>query len=74
MAARTRTIETTAGEVAAELARRGVKPDERIVVSFEATAAASARPKLAEIAARMRQTAVARGLTTEVFDDILAQR
>jgi hypothetical protein len=70
MAARTRTIETTAGE----LARRGVKPDERIVVSFEATAAASARPKLAEIAARMRQTAVARGLTTEVFDDILAQR
>ena len=74
MASRSGTIETTAGEVAAELARRGVKPEERIVVSFESTAAASTRPKLAEIAARMRKTAVARGLTTEIFDEILAQR
>lgn len=74
MASRTEVIETTAGQVAAELSRRGVKPDERITVSFEATAAASARPKLAEVAARMRSTAAARGLTTEIFDAILARR
>lgn len=32
------------------------------------------RPKLADIAAKMRKTAAARGLTTEIFDAILAQR
>ena len=74
MASRTEVIETTAGEVAAEVARRGIRPDERVTVSFEATAAASARPKLSEIAARMRKTAAARGLTTEIFDSLLAQR
>ncbi len=31
------------------------------------------RPKLADIAARMRATATARGMTTEIFDSILAQ-
>jgi hypothetical protein len=66
-------IETTAGEVAAELARRGIKPDDRVTVTVEGQATAT-RPGLAEIAARMRKTAAARGLTTEIFDSLLAQR
>ena len=73
MASRPEVIETTAGEVAAELARRGVKPNERVTVTVEAKATAT-RPGLAEIAARMRKTAEARGLTTETFDKLLAQR
>ncbi|HLG88975.1 MAG TPA: hypothetical protein VKZ79_17435 [Alphaproteobacteria bacterium] len=32
-----------------------------------------ARPKLADVAARMRATAAARGMATEIFDAILAQ-
>jgi hypothetical protein len=32
------------------------------------------RPSLADIAATMRATAAARGVTTEVFDAILAQK
>ena len=74
MASRPEVIETTAGEVAAELTRRGVKPDERVTVTVETGAAAAARPSLAEIAARMRKTAAARGLTTEIFESPLAQR
>jgi hypothetical protein len=73
MASRTEVIETTAGEVAAELARRGVKPDERVTVTVEGQATTT-RPGLAEIAARMRKTAAASGLTTEIFDSLLAQR
>lgn len=75
MASRTEVIETTAGEVAAELARRGVKPDERVTVTLDATASGvPGRPSLTDIAARMRATAAERGLTTEIFDSILAQR
>jgi len=67
-------IRTTAGEVAAELARRGVSPDERVTVTIGPDGQARAdRPKLADIAARMRATAAARGLTTEIFDALLAQ-
>ena len=48
-------IESTAGEVAAELARRGVRPDQRITVAVEpaepddwiSKARAYARPKVA---------------------------
>jgi hypothetical protein len=44
-------IESTAGQVAAELARRGVAPDQRVVVTIEpadwiADARRSARPKV----------------------------
>jgi|SwirhisoilCB3_FD_contig_31_15360577_length_366_multi_3_in_0_out_0_1 hypothetical protein len=74
MASRPEVIETTAGEVAAELARRGVKPNERVTVTLEAQTASRERSSLAEIAARMRETAAARGLTTEAFDKLLAQR
>ena len=35
MASRRETIETTAGEVAEELKRRGIGPDERVVITFE---------------------------------------
>jgi hypothetical protein len=74
MGSRTEIIETTAGQVVAELERRGVKPDERVTVTVEAqVATAAVRPSLAEIAARMRKTAAARGLTTEIFDKLLAQ-
>jgi hypothetical protein len=31
------------------------------------------RPKLAEIAAKMRATAAAHGMTTEIFDALLTQ-
>jgi hypothetical protein len=69
-------IETTAGEVAAELARRGVAPGERVTVRIggDETATAPARPKLAEIAARMRITAVAQGLTVDIFDELLRSK
>ena len=67
-------IRTTAGEVAAELARRGVRPDEPVTVTIDPDQQAPAdRPKLADIAARMRTAAAARGLTTEIFDALLAQ-
>jgi hypothetical protein len=36
MAARTETIETTAGNGGAELARRGIGSDERVVVTIQA--------------------------------------
>ena len=65
-------IETTAGGVAAELARRGVDPDKRVTVTIESPQD-SPRSKLADIASRMRRTAAKRGLTTEIFDAILAK-
>ncbi len=33
----------------------------------------TAQPKLAEIAAKMRAAAAARGMTTQIFDDIIAR-
>ena len=71
----TEVIETTAGEIAAEVARRGVGPMQRVTVTIDADQSASPiRPKLAEIVARMQATAAARGLTTEIFDDIVRAR
>lgn len=35
MTSRQETIETTAGEVAAELKRRGIGPDERVVITLD---------------------------------------
>jgi hypothetical protein len=67
-------IKTTAGEVATELARRGVGADARVTITIEADEQARrARPTLADIAGQMRATAIARGLTTEIFDALLAQ-
>jgi precorrin-4 methylase len=75
MKQRNQVIETTAGEIAAELARRGIRPDAPVTVTIDAEAetSSSKRPTLAEIAARMRATAAAQGLTTEIFDALLAQ-
>ncbi len=68
-------IRTTAGEVAAELARRGIGSGERVTVTIDpAEEARSDRPTLADNAARKRASAVARGLTTEIFDALLARR
>jgi len=63
-------IETTAGEAASELARRGVRPEQRVTIMLDER---WVRPRLAVIAARMRATAAAKGLTTEVFDSLIAQ-
>ncbi len=49
----------------------GIKPGQRFSIVLED--APTSRPKLADIAARMRAAAAARGLTTEVFDALLAQ-
>lgn len=74
MSERDYVFETTAGEVAAELARRGIRPDERVrVMNVDTEAQRPDRPKLADIAARMRATATMRGLTTEIFDALIAQ-
>jgi hypothetical protein len=64
-------IETTAGEAAAELIRRGVRPEQRVTIVLKEKR--FERPRLAVVAARMRATAAAKGLATEVFDDIIAQ-
>lgn len=64
-------IETTAGEAAFELARRGVRPEQRVTIVLEDER--QARPRLAIIAARMRASAAANGLTTDVFDALIAQ-
>ena len=48
-----------------------IQPGQRFSIVLDAP---PERPKLADIAAKMRKTAVARGLTTEIFDAILAQR
>ena len=72
MVSRNEVIETTAGEAAAELARRGIHPTKRVKIMIDGEQG-SARPGLSDIAARMRATAAARGLTTEIFDRLLKQ-
>jgi hypothetical protein len=47
----------------------GIKPGEHFDVVVVDT-----RPRLADIAAKMRSTAVAKGLTEEIFDNILNQQ
>ena len=61
------TIET----LAEAIKRADIKPGQpfSIVVDDQPPS----RPRLADIAARMRATAASRGLTTEIFDAILAQ-
>jgi hypothetical protein len=72
MVSRSEVIETTAGEAAAELARRGIDPTKRVTIMIDGEQG-SAPPGLSVIAARMRATAAARGLTTEIFDRLLKQ-
>ena len=55
-----------------EAIRQGnIQPGQRFSIVIDGSG--PVRPKLADIAARMRQTAVAKGLTTEIFDAILTQ-
>ena len=55
-----------------EVVRQGeIRPGQRFAIVLEG--GATPRPSLTDIAARMRETAVARGMTTEVFDAIIAQ-
>jgi hypothetical protein len=49
-----------------------IQPGQRFAIVLDADQQPE-RPKLADIAARMRATAVARGMTTEIFDTILAE-
>lgn len=67
MATRTETIETTAGKVGAELARRGIGSDERVVVTIEAEA--ELIPGRSESRARV----VAAGLTDNDIDRLVKQ-
>ncbi len=67
-------IETTAGEAAAELSRRGIAPAERVTITIAAEPEAPpARQTLTAVAAKMQATARQRGLTTEIFDGLLAK-
>jgi hypothetical protein len=61
------TIETF-GQVVREA---NIRPGQRFSIVLDG--ARPARPKLADIAAKMRATAEASGLTTEIFDTIIAQ-
>jgi hypothetical protein len=57
-----------------EVARQSqIRPGERFAIVLGGEPEPH-RPSLAEIAATMRATAAARGMTTEVFDAILAQK
>jgi hypothetical protein len=64
-------IEDVTIETLSEAIRQGnIQPGQRFSILLDAPAAK--RTKLADIAANMRRTAAARGLTTEIFDEILA--
>ncbi len=47
-----------------------VQPGQRFSIMLDEER--TAQPKLAEIAAKMRATAAAQGMATEIFDDIIA--
>jgi hypothetical protein len=67
MAAHTETIETTAGKVGAELARRGIGSDERVVVTIEA------EQELIPGRRESRARVVAAGLTDNDIDRLMKQ-
>jgi len=60
-------IESTAGQVAAELARRGVAPDQRVVVTIEPD------DWIAEARRTSRAKVVADGLSDDDIDRIIKQ-
>jgi hypothetical protein len=67
MPPRTETIETTAGKVGAELARRGIGSDERVVVTIEA------EPELIPGRRESQARVVAAGLTDNDIDRLVKQ-
>lgn len=52
--------------------KAGIKPGENF--SIVVVDSAQPRPRLTDIAARMRATAAAKGLTQEIFDRIMNQQ
>jgi hypothetical protein len=60
-------IESTAGEVAAELARRGVPPDQHVIVAIEPD------DWLAEVRRFARPQVIAKGWTDDDIDRIIEE-
>lgn len=65
--ARIDTIETTAGEVATELARRGISSDERVTITIESA------PELIPGRRESRARVVAAGLSDDDIDRLIKQ-
>jgi hypothetical protein len=65
MTATRETIEVTAGEVAAELKRRGISSDEKVTLTIE--------PELFPGRRESRKLVVAAGLTDEGIDRLIEQ-
>jgi hypothetical protein len=66
MPSRTEVIETTAGKVGAELARRGIGSDERVIVTIEEQELIAGRRE-------SRTRVVAAGLTDNDIDRLVKQ-
>jgi hypothetical protein len=60
-------IESTAGQVAAELARRGIAPDQRVVVTIEPD------DWITEARGYSRPKVIAAGLTDDDIDRLIKQ-
>jgi hypothetical protein len=67
MSSRSEVIETTAGQVAAELARRGIASDERVVLTIES------QEELIPGRRESRARVVAAGLSDEDIDRLIKQ-
>jgi len=65
MTATPQVIETTAGEIAAELKRQGINPDERVTVTIE--------PELIPGRRESRARVIAAGLTDGDIDRLIKQ-
>ncbi len=65
MTATRETIEVTAGEVGAELKRRGISSDEKVTLTIE--------PELFSGRRQSRKLVVAAGLTDEDIDQLIEQ-
>jgi hypothetical protein len=61
----------TLDTVSDALRKEGIRPGQRFSITVDASS--ETQLSFAEIAERMRATAVARGLTTEIFDTLIAQ-
>ncbi|HEY5207964.1 MAG TPA: hypothetical protein VIJ42_00815 [Stellaceae bacterium] len=61
----------TLDTVSDALRKEGIRPGQRFSITVDEST--SPRLKLTDIAQRMRATAVARGMTTEIFDTLIAQ-
>jgi len=65
MTAALQVIETTAGEIATELKRQGINPDERVTVTIE--------PELIPGRRESRARVIAAGLTDDDIDRLIKQ-